>query len=293
MPTIVAIWNRLPVVVQALVAGLAAAIVGTGPWAVLSDANIQYWPEVPWAIVPSALYLWLYWRWIKGAGWPRSTARARRINARVNGLSEEAWAAALFAGTLGLAAVVLTMAVVNRMVRLPEQPTDDLSQVPWFTLVLLLVMTSIVAGVVEETSFRGYMQAPIERRHGPIAAILVTGGSFGLLHFTHPEVTLALMPYYMAIAAVYGALAWLTNSILPSAVLHAGGNMLGYIDLLTRGRAEWQASSVAEPLVWETGADASFWISSAAALAATLAAIAAYVALARVMRSGRRTPTES
>jgi membrane protease YdiL (CAAX protease family) len=34
------------------------------------------------------------------------------------------------------------------------------------------------------------MQGPIERRHGPVVAILVTGSLFGLLIFTHPEVTL-------------------------------------------------------------------------------------------------------
>ena len=66
-------------------------------------------------------------------------------------------------------------------------------------------MASIVAGVVEEASFRGYMQGPIERRHGPVVAILVTGSVFGFAHFTHPEVTLILMPYYLAVAAIYGA----------------------------------------------------------------------------------------
>ena len=40
------------------------------------------------------------------------------------------------------------------------------------------------------------------------------------------------MPYYLAVAAVYGALAYFTNSILPSLVLHAGGNVLGAFDLL-------------------------------------------------------------
>lgn len=75
-----------------------------------------------------------------------------------------------------------------------------------------------------------------------MVAILVTGSLFGFAHFTHPEVTLIPMPYYLAVAAIYGAVAYLTNSILPSMVLHAAGNALGYLDLLARGRAEWQAS---------------------------------------------------
>ena len=129
------------------------------------------------------------------------------------------------------------------------------------------------------------MQGPIERRHGPVVAILVTGSLFGFAHFTHPEVTLILMPYYLAVAAIYGSLAYLTNSILPSAVLHAGGNVLGAIDLFGRGRAEWQASASPAPLIWETGADASFWISCVAALIVGAAAVWAYGSLASVARN--------
>ena len=85
--------------------------------------------------------------------------------------------------------------------------------------------------------------------------------------------------------AVGGAVAYPTNSILPSVVLHAGGNVLAYMDLLMRGRAEWQASSSPAPLIWETGADASFWISCVAALAVGAAAVWAYGTLARVART--------
>ena len=55
---------------------------------------------------------------------------------------------------------MLLLGVVNRLVRLPAQPAQDLSGVPFMTLVVFLPMASIVAGVVEETSFRGYMQGP-------------------------------------------------------------------------------------------------------------------------------------
>ena len=152
-------------------------------------------------------------------------------------------------------------------------------------------MSAAVAGIAEESSFRGYMQGPIERRHGAAIAILVTGSVFGFAHLTHPEVTLILMPYYLAAAAIYGALAYLTNSILPSVVLHAAGNFLSGIGLVAEGRAQWQASSHPTPLVWETGADASFWISCATALIVGGIAIRAYAALARVARDATEPAT--
>lgn len=269
----IALWRHLPVIVQAAITGMLATAAGTIPWALLATANQKFVSSVPWAVPVMALYLCFLWRYA-----PRTNLRAHR-------LSGDVWGAALLAGTLGLWALVLFLGVVNRLVTLPAQPTGDLSHIPFVTLVVSLLMGSVVAGVVEEASFRGYMQGPIERRHGPVVAILVTGSLFGFAHFTHPEVTLILMPYYLAVAAIYGALAYLTNSILPSMVLHAGGNVLGYMDLLARGRAEWQASARPAPLIWETGPDASFWISGAAAIIVGAAAVWAYSALATVARN--------
>lgn len=271
----------MPVIVRAVLTGALAAAAGTLPWALLAAANLKFFPSVPWAVPPTALYLWLYWRYLQGAGWPRSTAEARRATLRAHGLSEDVWAAALFAGGLGLMALVLLLGVMNRLVRLPQQKLGaDISQIPWLTVASLIVMGSIVAGIVEEASFRGYMQGPIERRHGPVVAILVTGSLFGFAHFTHPEVTLLLMPYYIAVAAIYGAVTYLTNSILPAMVLHASGNIWVSLDFFARGQSEWQASSKPAPLIWQTGPDASFWFSCAAAIVVGTAAFWAYRNLA-------------
>jgi membrane protease YdiL (CAAX protease family) len=278
-------WRRSPVVVRALLAGMAAAIVGTTPWALLVSANLRNWPTIPWAVPPTAVLLWLYWRYLRGEGWPAATSAARRESCRANRVPDDAWGMAIFAGLLGLLALVLFLNVVNRMVRLPAQQIGDVSRVPVLTLLAFLIMSAVVAGVVEEAAFRGYMQGPIERRHGPTLAILVTGVAFGFLHFSHPEVTLTLLPYYMAVAAVYGALAWLTNSIYPSMLLHAGGNVFSSLGLLTTGRGEWQASATPRPLIWETGADGDFWVAAVLALAAGAAAIWAYAGLAAVTRT--------
>lgn len=280
------LWRRLPVIVRAVLTGSVLAGAGTLPWSLLVKTNLRFFSSVPWAVLLTIPYLWLFWRYAEGAGWPRSTAEVRRTNLRANRLSGDVWGPALLAGGLGLAALVLLLRVINRLVAFPEQEVPDLSKIPFVTVMSMLVMSSIVAGVVEEAAFRGYMQGPIERRHGPVVAILVTGSLFGFAHFTHPEVTLILMPYYLAVAAIYGVLAYLTNSILPSMVLHAGGNVLGYADLLARGRTEWQASSSPAPLIWETGADAFFWISSVAFIIVGAVAVWAYSMLATVVRAG-------
>jgi membrane protease YdiL (CAAX protease family) len=287
MSTALGVWRRLPIVVRAVVTGLAVATAGTGPWAWLVSLNLRHGSTVPWAVAPTALGLWLFWRYVRGAGWPRSTADARRACSRVRALPDDVWSAALIAGVVGIASVLLFQNVLGRMVTLPQQRDLDPSKYPLPTIAAWAVMSALVAGITEEVAFRGYLQRPIERRHGPSVAILVTGVLFGLLHFTHPEVTLVLLPFYVGIAAVYGMLAYLTDSTLPGIVLHAGGNLLGAIGLFAGGHSEWGASRAGRELIWTAGADASFWLSLVLALGATAVAVWTYRELARVARAHR------
>ena len=284
------LWLRLPIALRAVVIGVAAAAAGTLPWAALVAVNTRHQSWLPWAVPVMAAYLWWYWRYlVRGSGWPRSTAEARRTNARANSLTDGVWGAAILAGMLGLASVLLIQGVLSRLVTLPQQRELDVSRYPTVTVVMWVLMSAVVAGVVEETSFRGYLQRPIERRHGPVVAILVTGGLFALVHFSHPEVGVVLLPFYLAVAAVYGALAYFTDSTLPGIVLHAGGNMFSAFDLVTRGRSEWQLSTEAKPLIWETGPDPAFWGNVTALVIVGALTIWAYAALARVARGRSET----
>lgn len=288
-----ALWLRVPVLVRAVLSGLAAAAAGTMPWALLVSANARHLSVLPWAVPVMAGYLWLYWRYARGDGWPRSTAAARRTDSRANRLPGDVWGPALLAGILGLMGVLLLQGVLARLVSLPQQRVLDVSRYPAATVLLWVLMSAVVAGVVEETSFRGYMQRPIEQRHGPVVAIVVTGIVFGLVHFTHAEVTPVLLPYFLAVAAVYGALAHFTDSTLPSMLLHAGGNAFSAVGLFLGGRSEWQLSSAPRPLIWEAGPDASFWVTVVALVMVAAAAVWAYSGLSRAARRAASVTTSS
>ena len=286
------LWVRLPVLVRAVLTGLIVATAGSLPWALLVSANIKYRSALPWAVPVMAVYLWFFWRYVRGEGWPRSTAAVRRTNARANSLPGDSWGPALLAGVLGLVGVLLLQGVLGRLVTLPQQRDLDVARYPVLTVLLWVVMSAVVAGVVEETAYRGYVQRPIERRHGPVIAIMVTGSLFGLVHFTHPEVALVLLPYYLAVAAVYGGLAYLTDSTLPSMVLHGGGNMFSALDLFTRGRSEWQLTTTPKALIWESGLDAAFLANAAALLGVGAVAVWAFAHLARAARAVRQPEGE-
>ena len=102
------------------------ATAGTGPWALLVAANLKHGSAVPWAVPPAALYLWIFWRYARGAGQPRSTADSRRATSRVNRLPDDVWGMALLAGAVGIVAILLLQNVLGRMVTLPQQQDIDL-----------------------------------------------------------------------------------------------------------------------------------------------------------------------
>jgi membrane protease YdiL (CAAX protease family) len=170
------------------------------------------------------------------------------------------WLAALPAGLLGIGAILALLVVVSRLVHLPAgSPIITPAGMPVATILALLAMQSVVAGVTEESAFRGYMQSMVGRRFGVAIAIVAAGVLFGLLHFpNHPGDVLLMLPYYVAVSAMYGGLTWATNSILPALVLHSVGDIVVLTRWWATGRPEWQLSAVVPPLVWEGGIDVSF-----------------------------------
>lgn len=218
-------WNWLPVIVRAII--VAELVVDIGgivpPLAII--ANLRTTPRVPWMILITAVWLWIFWWYLRGGGWPRQTSESRRRDLRGESLSARAWGWALLAGSLGIAS---TLALGFATLRVANVSRDafaapiNFSSYPVFTVICAIACISATAGVVEEAGFRGYMLSPVQRRHGWTVAILISGFMFFLdHHFSHSYATFAFLPFFLAISALHGLLVKCSGSIRPSAVLHA------------------------------------------------------------------------
>ncbi len=108
----------------------------------------------------------------------------------------------------------------------------------------------------------------------------------------HLDFTLILWPYYLAVAAIYGTVTDLTQSILPAMVLHTAGNLYSNFDLWWHGQAEWQASAGPAAMIWTTGTDRSFWASVVGLLIVAAATVLAFVWLARATRRTSAAPSQ-
>lgn len=276
------------ITMRAIATGLAVSLAGVTTWMVLALLNQRYLVQVPWAAAVMAFVLYCYWRFLGGKFLPGKTSDARHELLRARALSPEVWGAAIFAGMMGLIALMPLMAVMARLVELPPA-SDNISvppDMPALTVFISLLMASLVAGAVEEAAYRGYMQGPLERRFGPTVGILLTGLVFALGHYSHhPDHMLNLLPYYLMVSALWGTLAYLTKSILPGLALHAFGDVWVLTRQWLTGAPGWQAAPEPQALVWQTGIDGGFIGSLLGFVVFGAATVGAFCALAQAVKA--------
>ncbi len=181
------------------------------------------------------------------------------------------------------------VAGVDVAARLTPAPYDvyyDLfRRMPPVTLALSIVALSAVAGIVEEAGFRGYMHGPIERRHGPVAAIVIVSIVFTLAHFTDlPHMTPDRIFFVAAAAVGYGIMVHMTRSILPGLILHAAGDAASLLILWTLWFIGGTRRSQSVGFAFASK-DPRFWIYVIEATLLAAAAIWAFGRLAIATRS--------
>jgi membrane protease YdiL (CAAX protease family) len=233
-------WRRFPIVVRATLVALLILNVGQGPPMLALLANLRVAASVPLFLPITALWLWLFWQYLSGRGWPRRTANQRHDDLRGGAPSQRVWLWSLVAGGLGLASALSLALLTGRIARLPGRAYEapfDLSPYPWWTVLSFFLAIACIAGIVEEAAFRGYMLSQIQRRHGWLVGIALVAILFYIAHLSHAYATVTFVPFFAAYSIVHGALVFLARSILPSVVLHAIGDFCilpmqyGVIDL--------------------------------------------------------------
>jgi membrane protease YdiL (CAAX protease family) len=182
-----------------------------------------------------------------------------------------------------LGAVIIQLIVIStRAVDFPTGQIGLVEQIriyPAWTVLPLIAMISLVAGITEEAAFRGYMQKPLEMHYGPKLAIVVVALLFTLIHLPNATVAPHLLPLFFFGSLGWGVLAYLTDSIIPGVVVHAVVDLIGFTWTWTYLDS---ARAMAAASVMRDGIDASFTILLATAFATTAALIVSFYKLSKV-----------
>ena len=276
------LWWRLPAALRGLLSGFFVFETLQLGWMGAFLANTKYLPQIPWNIPAGLLYMWLLFSYFNGRGWPGSTAGARRVAMRARKLSTKQWLWSLLYCLLCLVFMAAILNVVYRFITVPDAAMLDTSMLPWWTLYPSLVMLSVNAGVSEEAGFRGYLQGALERRYGPVTAIVATSTLFWAAHLNRPG-GLERLPYLVGFSIATGALAWALQSIWPAIVAHALVDVVALMAMASGMGPDWLMRKPAR--FAETGADGPFVVFSILLVVSVLAGIS-------VLRRVRRSRTE-
>jgi membrane protease YdiL (CAAX protease family) len=142
-------------------------------------------------------------------------------------------AAYFFAGG-GLSIIV---ALMTATIKAPEgTPMEELFKYP-HTAMLFVAMSVLVAPLVEETLFRGYLYPLFARSFGITPAILVTGALFGLMHGAQLGWTPGLVALLTMVGIIFTLVRARTGTVFASFLMHLGYNLL--ISLATGLSTHW------------------------------------------------------
>jgi membrane protease YdiL (CAAX protease family) len=140
-----------------------------------------------------------------------------------------------------LAGCGLSLAVL--IVTYKMQPPEDVPIEELFhyknTAILFMAMAVLVAPLVEETVFRGYLYPLFARTFGVASSVILTGILFGLMHGAQLGWTWGLVLVLVAVGVIFTLVRARTGSVYASFLLHLGYNsMIAALTILGPGGIE-------------------------------------------------------
>ena len=246
-------------------------------WGALIVANALTVPSVPWSVAVMAIVLVVVLPYLGGRWGPASTVDWRRAHLRAGLVPGRVLGWALLAGALALGALVGLWIVLVELTKVGGNPTiPNSSQIPPFALGLMLVMGSFVSSLSEEAAFRGYAQVTLERVMGGVGAVAISSLYFMLWHGPTQGFEWSKLLFYFLVGAVFGTIAFLTQSTVPAWPIHLTGDLIFFFLI-------WPQDAPRRYIVRD-GADVWFWVYVVATVVFTALAILAFGRLARVAR---------
>jgi len=208
--------SNWPYALRSVFSGAIVSTIGIAVWSVLLMTV-----PAPWSILPMVIFLWAYLKFFSGAWAGIKTREKMREWFRSVKLKPSVWKWSIGAAFLFVIIVQASFVITFRLIDFPsEKFTADykmLDSMPLWVAWAILIAGSIVAGICEETGFRGYMQAPLEKRYNSFVAILIVSVMFTLIHISHSW-ALPILPHIFFASFLLGILAYKTGSIIPGII---------------------------------------------------------------------------
>ena len=219
MNTIKKLEQKIPLIIRATIAGFSVSTIGIALW-----IGVASFIPSPWFLIVIIIILGVYWKYFSGSWGLRQTKIMRAANFRSTKLSTRTWKYGLLSA--GILVILLQSSIVLTF-RLIEYPSEHFKQsytylgnLPTGMAWLVLIMSSLVAGICEEIGYRGYLQAPLEKKYNLRTANIITSVVFVIIHL-HQAWAAPVILHIFLISMALGYLAQTFSSLIPGIIAHS------------------------------------------------------------------------
>jgi len=193
-------------------------------------------PSVPWSLIAVGMISWLYWRFTTGQAMPFPASQTRKELSKFYPVAKELRSSTV---TASIMLFVMTCSLLITGFSLADYSNINMAttlqrfnQPPAYMAILLFLGIALVAGVVEEITFRGYMQTMMTERYGILFSFIFIAFLFAIVH----GLPAMLLVPYMIISIGYSLLAQHSESIIPPVITHVivdfGFFLLAYLGVI-------------------------------------------------------------
>lgn len=212
------IWLKVPLIIRSIILGFLVSTLGVFIW---STAPLIF--PGAWSIAFMAIVLVFYVLFFSGRLINNSTLKFRRDNFRSTKFNTFKLKWGIIASILMALIVQVSLVLIFRFIEYPEAKFKAeytfLAQIPKGLAWLFIVMASMVAGICEEIGYRGYLQTPLEKKHNPLMAILITSIVFVVIHL-HQAWAAPIIPLIFMASVFLGYMAYCFKSMIPGIIGH-------------------------------------------------------------------------
>ncbi|MDO8124964.1 MAG: type II CAAX endopeptidase family protein [Candidatus Hermodarchaeota archaeon] len=210
------LWNRIPIIIQALILMLSVTMIGTLSWSLLLILT-----PFPWTILIMGGILFGFVLFFSGRWGHKATQEFRWTNFRLVKLPSSVWLWSIVAIILFVVISQAMLVVTFRLIPFPSElfTIYNLEGVPVWVAWPFVFMAAMVAGICEEIGFRGYGQVPLEKRYDQKLAIAFVSITFIIFHLNQAWLP-PIFIHGLILSVFLGYLAYLSGSLIPVMIAH-------------------------------------------------------------------------
>lgn len=187
------VWQKIPAWLKALFLNIVLLFPIITINQIIIQLNLKYFPKYGIGLIPVLILLYVYWKVINK--WNPFTKKDDiKIHFKFNILDKRNILSIISLGLFTILTIYFSYIIFDIDNSPQLEFIKSFSNYNAITAIPLLLALALTAGIVEEVTYRGFMQNTIQRKYSKIVSYIIIGILFAIVHFLPLEL---ILPYIL------------------------------------------------------------------------------------------------